>query len=115
MQAHPAYIIEILRDLIAFDNIKRDYSILWQIFWIIYNVNKDTLFDYELASIFLYWLLLPENVLNKFISARLHELEYATEFSKISAELDFIKKVGSIQGEEDFNACRQWLRKFSSL
>lgn len=69
-------------------------------------MNKDSLFDYEIASIFLFWLLLPETVLNEFISAKLHELDYAKEFHNITTELDFIKKIGSIACNDIFNECR---------
>lgn len=100
-QVHPVFVAKLAGERIG---------TLWQL----KTVNKDMV-DYELAALFLWWVMLPVHLYNYFISSSLHLVDLQTQLSPLSELLEFCRQQASCCGCNIGVEAFYWIRRYKSL
>lgn len=100
-QVHPVFVAKLAKERIG---------TLWQL----KMINKEMV-DYELAALFLWWVMLPGHLYSYFVGTKLHLVDLRAKLSPLGELLEFCRQqaacCGCNIGLEGF----YWIRRYKSL
>lgn len=100
-QVHPVFVAKLADERIG---------TLWQL----KKINTDMV-DYELAALFLWWVMLPDHLYHYFISTQLHLVDLRTQLGPLSELLEFCRQQAACCGCEIGIEAFYWIRRYKSL
>lgn len=100
-QVHPVFVAKL-----AGERVKT----LWQL----KMINKDMV-DYELAALFLWWVMLPKHLYDYFIATHLHMVDLQAQLSPLSELLEFCRQQAACCGCSLGTEAFYWIRRYKSL
>lgn len=100
-QVHPVFVAKLGRERIG---------TLWQL----RTVNR-RMVDYELAALFLWWVMLPKNLYDYFIDTKLHLVDLQSQLSPLGELLEFSRQQAACCGCDIGVAAFYWIRRYKAL
>lgn len=82
--------------------------------YVVKKVNPH-MYSYELAALFIWWALLPDDIYQHFLEAKLHMVNLAEHHKELAQKLEIVRQQGTACGCGVGSRMFQFLRKFMNL